>query len=366
MLLLVGMLVLLATPMAAHASTVAETAAGEVANTAGATIASIAARPVSAMVELQLTFRLVYAALIGAGLGKERSLAKHSAGVRTMALVAMGASAFTVCSTFGFLQFPGCYDPSRMAANVASGVGFVGAGVITTSSAQQLQQGQGGSSTQPAPNVVHGLTTAATIWLSAAVGVACGVGLYAVATTASLVTISILRLGRITPKAHSTPKTASKGQSDALVEHHAHRRAGSDNSLDTAQDHDYEHYAETHDTSVWDEHPNHENQEQQEEENNSFAQDNHPVEPVVSASPSNNSRRKPYVSKTPRSRDDPVIRIVKHAWQGNNSTSDGVFFAYDDMQDMNLDDLEQFIKKRRRSSTSPRYRPDGKDDRLSP
>jgi putative Mg2+ transporter-C (MgtC) family protein len=68
-----------------------------------------------------------------------------------MALVAMGASAFTVVSAYGFVGFDK-YDASRMAASVASGVGFVGAGVITTTASDKSQ------------NVVHGLTTAATIW----------------------------------------------------------------------------------------------------------------------------------------------------------------------------------------------------------
>jgi putative Mg2+ transporter-C (MgtC) family protein len=76
---------------------------------------------------------------------------RKTAGVRTMALVAMGASAFTVVSAYGFVGFDK-YDASRMAASVASGVGFVGAGVITTTASDKSQ------------NVVHGLTTAATIW----------------------------------------------------------------------------------------------------------------------------------------------------------------------------------------------------------
>jgi putative Mg2+ transporter-C (MgtC) family protein len=135
--------------------------------------------------------RLVLAALIGAALGKERAVSKHSAGVRTMSLVSLGAAVFTVCSGYGFSNFPKV-DASRMAANVASGVGFVGAGVITTSMREQ-----NGSSSFP-NNTVHGLTTAATIWLSAAVGVACGVGLLRVATTAALTTICILCMGRKT------------------------------------------------------------------------------------------------------------------------------------------------------------------------
>ena len=71
-----------------------------------------------------------------------------------MALVSMGAAAFTVCSSYGF-ERP--FDPSRMAANVASGVGFIGAGVITTSANNNNNNSQ--------INIVHGLTTAGKIWI---------------------------------------------------------------------------------------------------------------------------------------------------------------------------------------------------------
>ena len=142
--------------------------------------------PVSTLVELQLTLRLLFSALLGAAVGKERSSThKHSAGVRTMALVSLGACAFTVCSSFGFSMF-GRYDPSRMASNVASGVGFVGAGVITTTS----------NSMDSRHSIVHGLTTATAIWISAAIGVACGVGMFYISTVATASTITILRFGR--------------------------------------------------------------------------------------------------------------------------------------------------------------------------
>ena len=177
--------------------------------------------PIPADIEMKLTFRLIYAALMGSALGKERSFAKHSAGVRTMALVAMGAAAFTICSAYGFLAF-GKYDPSRMASNVASGVGFVGAGVITTTTGEKSQ------------NVVHGLTTAATIWLSAAVGVACGVGLFRIATTAAFATITILRLGRVKPTYRNADKTQGLGAFTAAEDHV---------EVDEA----------THDTTEWDE-----------------------------------------------------------------------------------------------------------------
>jgi putative Mg2+ transporter-C (MgtC) family protein len=145
--------------------------------------------PMSVFAELRLTWRLVYAGILGAILGNERrSRSSHqSAGVRTMALVSLGAAMFTLSSMYGFHGITGGrYDPSRMASNVASGVGFIGAGVITTSN---------GGENQPR-SVVHGLTTAAAIWLSAAVGVAVGVGLPFLSTAACLLTIFVLRIGR--------------------------------------------------------------------------------------------------------------------------------------------------------------------------
>jgi putative Mg2+ transporter-C (MgtC) family protein len=147
-----------------------------------------------------------------------------------MALVAMGASAFTVCSAYGFSS-TGRHDPSRMASNVASGVGFVGAGVITTTHFSGR-------------NIVHGLTTASTIWLSAAVGVSCGTGLYQIATMASALTIFILRLGRITP---TNEAEVSSSSAEAKIKKQVLRAGGVNDDEEDA-------YAETHDTSVYDEH----------------------------------------------------------------------------------------------------------------
>ena len=154
-------------------------------------------RPISTAAELQLTGRLVCAAALGAVIGKERSgKTHHPAGVRTMALVATGAACFTVCSMYGF-SAAGRYDPSRMASNVASGVGFIGAGVITTTGSSSNRSHQkAAAAPPPGGSIVHGLTTAAAIWLSAAVGVGCGVGMCILATAAALLTVSVLRIGR--------------------------------------------------------------------------------------------------------------------------------------------------------------------------
>lgn len=141
--------------------------------------------PMSTAAELRLTLRIVYAAIVGACVGKERSASssQHAAGVRTMALVCSGAAIYTVCSMYGFAAI-GRYDPSRMAANVASGVGFVGAGGITTTSAPMHNHSDRHES------IVHGLTTATAIWLSVAIGVACGGWMPVLGTSAALITLS--------------------------------------------------------------------------------------------------------------------------------------------------------------------------------
>jgi putative Mg2+ transporter-C (MgtC) family protein len=131
---------------------------------------------------LELTVRLVVAAAAGVVLGLERELRSHPAGARTHALVAVGAALFTIAGAYGFadVQRGPNTDPARIAAQVASGVGFLGAGAI-------LRQGLG----------VRGLTTAATLWLAAAIGVASGAGAYPavlVGTAVVLVVLVVLRV----------------------------------------------------------------------------------------------------------------------------------------------------------------------------
>ncbi len=107
--------------------------------------------------------RLAAAAGLGAAIGLERELRGHPAGLRTHALVALGAALFTIAGAYGFPEFERSsnIDPSRVAAQVATGIGFIGAGAI-------LKIGVS----------VRGLTTAATLWLSGALGVAVGAGLF--------------------------------------------------------------------------------------------------------------------------------------------------------------------------------------------
>jgi len=100
-------------------------------------------------------------------IGVERQLRQKAAGYRTHVLVGLGSCAFTLVSAYGFSAVLGSdvnLDPSRIAAQIVSGIGFLGAGVIF--------KGR---------SVVRGLTTAATIWVAAAVGMACGAGMLSLA-----------------------------------------------------------------------------------------------------------------------------------------------------------------------------------------
>lgn len=127
----------------------------------------------------ELILRLLLALGLGAALGVERESRNKNAGTRTHALVALGAALFTVSGVF---LGPGALtDRSRIAAQVVSGIGFIGGGAI-------LRSGL----------TVTGITTAASLWVAASFGVAAGVGLYWVAAAGGLFTfVTILGLGRI-------------------------------------------------------------------------------------------------------------------------------------------------------------------------
>lgn len=117
-------------------------------------------------IEIDLTIRLAVAMLLGGVIGFEREYRAKDAGFRTHFLVALGSALFCVVSQYGF-GFD-LKDSSRVAAQVVSGIGFLGAGTII------FQK-----------NVVRGLTTAAGLWVTAAIGLACGTGMWvaAIATT---------------------------------------------------------------------------------------------------------------------------------------------------------------------------------------
>lgn len=112
-----------------------------------------------------LTIAFVLSSIVGV----ERELRQHSAGLRTHCLVGLGAALFTLAGRFGFDDGAGPVDATRIAAQVVSGIGFIGAGVIFT-----RRDG------------VRGLTTAATVWLTAAIGLAVGAGLVAIGTVATV------------------------------------------------------------------------------------------------------------------------------------------------------------------------------------
>jgi putative Mg2+ transporter-C (MgtC) family protein len=127
-----------------------------------------------------VVLRFLLAVGLGAGIGYQRERTGKAAGLRTHVLVSAGAALFTLASMYGFGG--GLADPSRVAAGVVVGVGFIGAGVIF--------RGARGEE-------VAGLTTAATIWVTAAVGLAAGTGMYLLSVVATAVIVGILLLPKI-------------------------------------------------------------------------------------------------------------------------------------------------------------------------
>jgi len=132
-----------------------------------------------------ILLRLGLVLVLGAIIGAERESSEHSAGLRTNALVALGASLFTVVSGYGFADLIGMahvqLDPSRIASYVVAGIGFLGAGTIF------LQRDK---------EKVKGLTTAATIWIVAAIGLASGSGLLLEAVAGTIMALIVLILLR--------------------------------------------------------------------------------------------------------------------------------------------------------------------------
>ena len=119
-----------------------------------------------------LILRLFLGGMMGGVIGLEREFRAKEAGLRTHFIVALGSALFMIISQFAF---SGRYDAARVAAQVVSGIGFIGAGVII------FQK-----------NVVRGVTTAAGLWVAAAIGLACGAGMYWLAGAATLMTVICL------------------------------------------------------------------------------------------------------------------------------------------------------------------------------
>jgi putative Mg2+ transporter-C (MgtC) family protein len=116
--------------------------------------------------QVDLVLRLLVAGVLGTVVGLERESRGRDPGSRTHALVALGAALFTVAGAYGFSDVPrgANVDPARLAAQVATGIGFIGAGAI-------IRQGLS----------IRGLTTAAGLWVAAAIGMAVGAGYWAAA-----------------------------------------------------------------------------------------------------------------------------------------------------------------------------------------
>jgi putative Mg2+ transporter-C (MgtC) family protein len=139
--------------------------------------------------QLDFAVRLIIAAALGALVGAEREIHGHPAGIRTHMLVALGSGVFTVLSIHGFGQGPGAgIDPTRIAAQIVSGIGFLGAGAI-------LKDGV----------VIRGLTTAAGLWATAAVGLAAGAGEYVIAAvSAGIILVSLWPINALAERLHGT------------------------------------------------------------------------------------------------------------------------------------------------------------------
>lgn len=124
--------------------------------------------------ELAMVGQVLLAFLLGGVIGFEREAGNKPAGLRTHMLVAGGTTMFTLASIYGFGGMRGG-DPSRVAAQIVSGIGFLGGGTIFRSGSE-----------------VRGLTTAATIWLVAAIGMLVGTGLYMLAVASTIISVLVL------------------------------------------------------------------------------------------------------------------------------------------------------------------------------
>lgn len=129
-----------------------------------------------------ILLRLVVAIVLGSLIGIEREYHEYSAGMRTIALVTLGCALFTIVSAYGFLELFSSVrgltlDPTKVASYIVAGIGFLGAGTIFMSRENER---------------IKGLTTAATIWVMAAIGIACGTGMLAEAIVTTALVMVVL------------------------------------------------------------------------------------------------------------------------------------------------------------------------------
>jgi putative Mg2+ transporter-C (MgtC) family protein len=122
--------------------------------------------------ELEMILRLLFAVGLGSIIGLEREIMHKPAGLRTNALVCLGSCLFTVIS----VQYFGL-DYARLAAGIVGGIGFIGAGIIINSGRE-----------------IQGITTAATLWTVAAIGIGVGIGAYIICAAATVIAITVLKM----------------------------------------------------------------------------------------------------------------------------------------------------------------------------
>jgi putative Mg2+ transporter-C (MgtC) family protein len=144
--------------------------------------------------QVDIAVRLLVSAALGATIGLEREIHGHPAGMRTHLLVSLGSGLFTVLSIFGFPAAEGApLDPSRVAAQIVSGIGFLGAGAI-------IKDGFS----------VRGLTTAASLWATAAIGMAAGAAMPIVAVVGTVIIVfSLWPLNRVAERVHGLVREAA-------------------------------------------------------------------------------------------------------------------------------------------------------------
>ena len=128
------------------------------------------------IVEPEILLRLVLAAVVGGIIGYERKIANKPAGIRTLMLISVGSALFTIVGVTTLANL----DPSKIIAGIVTGIGFLGAGTIFKSK-----------------DTVTGLTTAASMWAVAGLGLVAGLGEYVLMATATILVIVILQLNKI-------------------------------------------------------------------------------------------------------------------------------------------------------------------------
>lgn len=178
----------------------------------------------------EVLLRLFVAAALGGAIGLERELRERQAGLRTHLVVCVGSALFTLVSAYGFTGWGVRVDPTRIAAQIVTGIGFLGAGAI-------VRYGLS----------VRGLTTAATLWLVAAIGMASGAGYWEgalIATFGALITLGPLRvaayrvLSRFRPALDRLLVEIPAGGSPAPIIDAIERQGGRVVSLDVTQEGD--------------------------------------------------------------------------------------------------------------------------------